>query len=62
VENIVDRYIIEFGTKNCHSFSKVESIFKKGTSGRLIREIPLWMKVLLVEGGMLPFTLVDMDE
>jgi hypothetical protein len=31
----------------------VEEIFKKGARGKLLREIPLWIKLFLMEEGMI---------
>jgi hypothetical protein len=42
--------------------SKEEVVFEKGAQGKLIWEIPLWIKIFLVEEGLFPFTLVDMVE
>jgi hypothetical protein len=62
VQTTLEGYIIEFSTENHQSFSKAEAIFYEGARGRLLREIPLWMKILLVEEGMLPVPLVEMAE
>jgi len=49
----LEGYIIEFATENHQSFSHAEEIFKKGACNRLLREIPLWIKVFLMEEGMI---------
>jgi hypothetical protein len=49
----LEGYIIEFTTKNHQYFSWAEEIFKKDAHGRLLREILLWIKELLMEEGML---------
>jgi hypothetical protein len=46
--------------KNHKSFAKVEVLFYEGAWGRLLREISLWMKILLEEEGMLLVPLVEM--
>jgi hypothetical protein len=46
-------YNIEFAAKNHQYFSRVEEIFKKGARDKLLREIPLWIKVFLMEEGMI---------
>jgi hypothetical protein len=50
---MLEGYIIEFAAENHQSFSWAEEIFKKGARGRLLREIPLWIKAFLMEEGML---------
>jgi hypothetical protein len=52
VQTVLEGYIIEFSAENHQYFSKEEAIFKEGARGRLLWEIPLWIKVLLVEEGM----------
>jgi hypothetical protein len=52
VKTMLDGYIIEFFVENHQSFLKEEVVFYEGPRGRLLREIPLWMKILLVEEGM----------
>jgi hypothetical protein len=52
VKIVLEGYIIKFSIENHQSFSKAEAVFKEGVRGRLLREIPLWLKVLLVEEGM----------
>jgi hypothetical protein len=36
-------------------------VFYEGPQGRLLRDIPPWMKVLLVEEGMFPIPLEQME-
>jgi hypothetical protein len=60
VHNILEGYIIEFVAENHQSFSKGEEIFKEGARGRLLWEIPLWIKVLLVEEGIFSVPLANM--
>jgi hypothetical protein len=49
----LEGYIIEFAAENHQSFSQAEEDFKKDSRGRLLREIPLWIKFFLMEEGML---------
>jgi len=49
----LEGYIIELATEIHQAFSKSKAIFREGDRGRLLREIPLWVKVLLEEEGML---------
>ena len=53
VSTTLEGYIIEFAAENHQYFSWAEEIFEKGTRGRILREIPLWIKVFLMEEGML---------
>lgn len=57
---MLEGYIIEFDVENHQSFYKAKAIFKYGTRGGLIREIPLCIKFMLVEEGMLLFTPIEM--
>jgi hypothetical protein len=47
--------------KSSSLFKIHEEIFKEGARGRLLWEIPLWIKVLLVEEGMFLIPSVDME-
>jgi hypothetical protein len=60
VQITLEGYIIEFVAENHQALSKAEAIFREGSRGRLLWEIPLWIKVLLVEEGMLHVPSVDM--
>ena len=60
VQNTFEGYIIKFAAENHQSYSLAEVVFKDGVRGRLIREIPLRIKVFMVEEGMLLFYLVGM--
>jgi hypothetical protein len=62
VQTTLEGCIIEFSAENHHSFSKAEEVFYEGSRGRLLREISLWMKILLVEEGMLLVALFEMAE
>jgi hypothetical protein len=41
-------------------FSPAEAYFKKDARGILLREIPLWIKVFLMEEEMLTMSLTEM--
>jgi hypothetical protein len=60
VHTTLEGYIIEFSIENHQYFSKAEAIFYKGARGRLLREISLWIKILLAEEGMLSVPSVEM--
>jgi hypothetical protein len=53
VSTTLEGYIIKFAAENHRYFSRADAIFKKYTRGILLREIPLWIKVFLIEEGML---------
>lgn len=62
VQTTIEGYIIEFVVENHQSFSKAEAICYEGARGRLLREVSLWMKILLVEEGMLTVPLGELVE
>jgi hypothetical protein len=49
----LEGYIIEFAAENHQYFSSAKEIFKKGVRDRLLREIPLWIKLFLMEEGII---------
>jgi hypothetical protein len=49
VNTTLEGYIIEFVVDNHPSFSQAEVDFKKDARGRMLREIPLWIKVFLFQ-------------
>lgn len=55
-------YIIEFFLENHQSFSKAKEMFKYGLWERLLNEISLWIKILMVEERLLLFqeTIMEM--
>lgn len=55
VDATLEGYIIEFVAKNHQSFSHAEAIFKFGIRGQILKEIPRWIKILLVEDNLLKF-------
>jgi hypothetical protein len=60
VSTMLEGYIIEFVAENHQSFSWEEEIFKKGARGKLLREIPMWIKVFLMEERMLIMSQTEM--
>jgi hypothetical protein len=60
VSTTLEGYIIEFAAENHQYFSHTEVIFKKYIRGRLLREIPLWIKVFLMEEGMMTMSPTEM--
>jgi hypothetical protein len=61
VNTTLEGYIIEFAVENHQSFLRVEVISKKYVRGRLLREIPLWIKFVLMEEGMMIMSLTEME-
>jgi hypothetical protein len=61
VHMTLEGYIVEFAAENHQYFSRVEEIFKKGVCDRLLREIPLWIKVFLMEEGMITIPSTEME-
>jgi len=61
VHTTLESYIIEFVAEIHQAFSKSKQIFKERARGRLLRELPLWIKFLLVEEGIFSIPLVDME-
>ena len=52
---------MEFAIECYQSFSKVEAIFHSGLRGKLLKEIPLWIKALMVDKGLLEFQKTSME-
>ena len=51
---VIEGYALDFVVE-CHwSLTKALKFVKKGLRGRLIEELLVWIKILIVEGSMLP--------
>jgi hypothetical protein len=50
---VKEGYIVEFTIEYNDSFSEAERKFVEGPRKRLLEEIPLWIKMLFVEKGMM---------
>ena len=61
VETTLDGYIVEFAAECYQSFSKAEAIFRSGLRGKLLKEIPLWIKALMVDEGLMEFQKTSME-
>ena len=61
VEMNLNRYIVEFVAECYQSFSKAEAIFRSGLRGKLLKEIPLWLKALMVDEGLVEFQKPSME-
>jgi len=53
VKTIVEGYVVKFATESYQSFSKVAAMFGSGLRGELIREVSMWIKMFMVEEGLL---------
>lgn len=51
--SIVKGYIIEFAVEGSISFNAAERKFFWGLHGRYIKLVPLWIKMLLCEKGVM---------
>jgi hypothetical protein len=52
-DQVKEGYIIEFSIEYNDSFSEAERKFVVGPRKRLLEEIPLWIKMLFVEKGLM---------
>ena len=60
-ETTLDGYIVEFSTECYQSFSKAKAIFRSRLRGKLLKEIPLWIKALMVDEGLMEFEKSSME-
>ena len=61
VETTLDGYIVEFVAECYQSFLKAEAIFYSELKGKLLKEIPLWIKALMVDEGLMEFQKSSME-
>jgi hypothetical protein len=52
-EHVKEGYIVEFSIECSESFNSVERKFAVGPRRRLLEEIPLWIKMLFIEKGIM---------
>ena len=52
---------MEFVAECYQSFSKAKAIFRFGLRGKLLKEIPLWIKALMVDEGLIKFHKTSME-
>jgi hypothetical protein len=57
----LEGYIIEFAAENHQYFSCMQKKFSRKVHDRLLREIPLWIKVFLMEEGMITIPSTEME-
>lgn len=61
VESTLEGYIVEFSAECYHPFSRAEDTFRSGLRGKLLKEIPLWIKALMVDEGLMGFKKAKME-
>ena len=61
VESTLDGYIVEFAMKCYQYFSRAEDTFRSRLREKLLKEIPLWIKALMVDEGLMGFQKEDME-
>ena len=61
VETTLNGYIVEFAAEFYQSFSKAKAIFRSGLRGKLLKEISLWIKALMVDEGLVEFQKSSME-
>jgi hypothetical protein len=59
---VKEGYIIEFFVEYNDSFSEDERKFEKGPRRRKLEDIPLWIKMLIVEKRLMCMELDRMEE
>ena len=61
VETTLDGYIVEFSAECYQSFSKTKAIFHFGLRLKLLKDISLWIKALMVDEGLVEFQKSSME-
>ena len=61
VKTTLEGYVVEFAAECYQSFSKAEAVFHAGPRGKLLKEIPLWIKALMVDEGLIDFHKISME-
>ena len=61
VRTTLEGYTVEFSAECYKSFSKAEAVFHSGLRGKLLKEIPLWIKALMVDEGLIEFHKTSME-
>ena len=61
VKTTLEGYVVEFAAECYQSFSKAEAVFHSGLRGKLLKEIPLWIKALMVDEGLIEFHKTSME-
>ena len=61
VRTTLEGYTVEFAAECYQSFSKAKAIFRSGLRGKLLKEISLWIKALMVDEGLIEFCKTSME-
>ena len=61
VETTLDGYIVEFVAECYQSFLKAEAIFHSGLRKKMLKDISLWIKALMVDEGLVEFQKSSME-
>ena len=61
VKTTLEGYTVEFAAECYQYFSKAEAVFHSGLRGKLLKEIPLWIKALMVDEGLIEFHKTSME-
>ena len=61
VRTTLEGYTVEFAAECYQSFSKAKAVFHSGLRGKLLKEIPLWTKALMVDEGLIEFHKTSME-
>lgn len=56
----MEGYIVEFVAESYQYFSKAEVVFGSGLRGRLMKEVPTWIKMFMIEEGLIPSPIAGM--
>lgn len=60
VQTTIEGYMVEFAAERYQSYSKADVVFKSGLRVKQLKEVPLWIKMLMVEEGLIPLHGVSM--
>lgn len=61
VKTTMEGYVVKFAAESYQSFSKEEVVFSSGLREELIREVLMWIKMFMVEEGLLPLATTGME-
>jgi len=53
--------VVEFAVGSYQSFLKVDTIFRSGPRGKFRKKVPLWIKIWMMEEGLIYFQEVSME-
>ena len=61
MESTLEGYIVEFAAECYQYLLKVEINFRSRLRGKLLKDIPLWIKALMVDEGLMGFQKARME-